>query len=154
MVLKSHTGPDGELAVTDSAQQWVERCIKDGIDRVDARLALASSGDLQVRYRVEVRVRTTESEGQWAFAAQGPGGALGKEWTQVTTFSGLVLDEKNQQIGLLEARAEGKEAAGIGLFIVIPFPVGWSAATEANACRRFGEELARTLKRTGPAKSG
>jgi hypothetical protein len=95
-------------------------------------------------------VRTTESDANWSTLNEQLSFVIGRSWTQVTTFSGTVFDERHGRIGLVEASAVGEEGAGVAFWFFFPYPIGASAPTEYKACRNFGEELARLMARSVP----
>jgi hypothetical protein len=57
-----------------------------------------------------------------------------------------IVNVRNLRIsGRLRASSEGQEAAGVGLALIFPFPVGWWSMPESRACGELGAAIARFI---------
>ena len=101
--------------------------------------------EAKVRYVVLLEGRYSTSQSQW----EGSGLIRGKGWTQDSTIRATILDLKHARIaGSIESYLSGKEGAGMGVVLIIPFPYYYSANTESRACAALGEALVRFISGT------
>jgi len=150
VVLKSHANMETEEAITEGSQRALESCVKDGMYVVNRQLELTDATHPSARYRIEVHVATTRSE--WdpdVLIPSGPVPSLpgvGVHSVQTTELSGFVFDARaGGVVATLRASAVGRIERAVGFVFIIPIPLAFSARTEYNACRRFGQELAKLV---------
>jgi hypothetical protein len=150
VVLKSIARPGGSEPVTEADQLSMASCIGQGLRAVERSLDIVKSGEPQVRYVVTLDIRTLHSRTELETAGQGvlifPLGTIGGKWTETSHISGQVFDVKNRRVaGTVSSSATGEEGAGVGIYLIIPFPYAYWSNTESRACKALGEELARFI---------
>jgi len=111
--------------------------------------------EAKVRYVVLLEGSYSTSQSGWETASggggKGGGGGftIGRGWTQDSNIRATILDLKHARIaGSIESYLSGKEGAGMGVVLIIPFPYYYSADTESRACAALGEALVRFISET------
>ncbi|MGH6689172.1 MAG: hypothetical protein ACREF4_00605 [Gammaproteobacteria bacterium] len=106
---------------------------------IAARLAAA-----RVRFVVLLEASYHTSESRWGGGGGGGGFAIGKEWVQNASIQATILDLKHARIaGSINSRSSGPEGGGVGVLIIIPFPIYFTSMAESRACAAIGTALAR-----------
>jgi len=109
-----------------------------------ARFAIA-----QVRFVMLLEASYDTSQSKWGGGVSDAGFAVGKDWTQNSSIRATILDLKHARIaGSINAYSTGQEGAGVGVFIIIPFPIYFTSMAESRACAAMGKELARFISGT------
>lgn len=130
-------GADGSMSVDSLLRALGDR-------NTAARLARA-----QARFAVLLDATYTTSQSKWGFGASDAGFAVGKDWTQNSSMKATILDLKHARIaGSITAFSTGPEGGGVGVFIIIPFPIYFTSMAESRACGALGKELARFISGT------
>jgi hypothetical protein len=104
----------------------------------------------KVRYAVLIVAYYYTSRSRWVFAASSGGVGAGKEWKQYSFIQTTVLDLTHARVaGAVNSSSTGMESGGVGVFIIIPFPIYVTSMTESRACTNLGKALARFISGTG-----
>ncbi len=150
LLVKSHIVDEKET-VNDVSPTAIERCIIRALQDENGRFRVSQPGQSDVRYLIEVVVNTGK-HAEHMVSSGGGAGSMGfyanfyNKWVQRSDFRASVFDVKRRElVGTVESGASGEQAAGIGLFIIVPYPYFSLHATESTACKRFGAELAKFL---------
>ncbi len=100
----------------------------------------------RLRYVIALKGRWSTSEGEVQVAAERIGGAVGYEWKRFSSLGATVLDLPHRRIvGELFASSDGRAGWGVGLLLIIPFPIFYASDPQARACRALGEALSQFI---------
>jgi len=100
----------------------------------------------RLRYVIALKGRWSTTEGKVDVAAGGIGGAVGYEWKRLSNVEATVLDFAHRRVvGELSASSDGAAGWGVGVLVIIPFPIFWASDPQGRACRALGEALARFI---------
>jgi len=134
LVSRDAMAPAGSMSVDSLLRALSDR-------NTAARLVRA-----QARFAVLLEAAYTTSQSKWGFGSSDAGFAVGKDWTQNSSMRATILDLKHARIaGSITAHSSGPEGGGVGVFIIIPFPIYFTSMAESRACGAIGTELARFL---------
>lgn len=105
--------------------------------------------EAKVRYVVLLEGSYSTSQSKWGAGGGSGGFAIGKDWTQHSSIQATILDLKHARIaGSINSYSTGQEGGGVGVFIIIPFPIYFTSMPESRACAAMGKELGRFISGT------
>jgi hypothetical protein len=99
-----------------------------------------------IRYLVLLDGSLTTTASEWDGHGGRGGVIIVRTWKKISVLEVTIVDVRNLRIsGRLRASSEGQEAAGVGLALIFPFPVGWWSMPESRACGELGAAIARFI---------
>jgi hypothetical protein len=100
----------------------------------------------RLRYVVLLDVTVSESPKQWDLGVGQAGAVVYKEWMKYVRLNSTVLDVGQRRVaGSLLATSEGEQGTGVGVAIIVPFPIIVRTDPLGKACTKIGQELAHFL---------
>lgn len=175
VLLSRYSREGAEVTELASTEATVERCVRSAMERdervflppaefrkmvaadlgasPDALLSSLREPDTaarlagaKLRYVVLLEGSYSTSESKWGGGGGQGAFAVGKEWEQYSSLRATILDLKHARIaGSITSDSTGKEGAGVGIIIIIPFPIYFTSMPESRACIALGRELARFI---------